>query len=204
MEKYLSNTYIATKFNTRRVLAADIERGGVFASILGVYTLLPEQLKANVVGVIVNKFRGDMSLFDEGVTIIEEQFKLKVLGVIPYRPFNLGFEDAQSIMNYTQDTSAAIIKVGVVRLPHISNFTDFEPLIADSELILQFVHDPSELEHCDLHIIPDRKHIRLLTCVLLTRKDAHPGILNGIGILKFVHQNMPKAALVMCKHVRIF
>ena len=157
MEKDLSNIFIATEFNTRIVLVADIERGGVFASIWGVYNLLPEQLKANVVGVIVNKFRGDMSLFDEGVTIIEEQFKLKVLGVIPYRPFNLGFEDAQSIMNYTQDTTAAIIKVGVIRLPHISNFTDFEPLIADSEVNLQFVHDPSELEHCDLIIIPGSK-----------------------------------------------
>ncbi|MGB5964935.1 MAG: cobyric acid synthase CobQ, partial [Sulfurimonadaceae bacterium] len=93
----------------------------------------------------------------EGVTIIEEQFKLKVLGVIPYRPFNLGFEDAQSIMNYTQNTSKAIIKVGVIRVPHISNFTDFEPLIADNEINLQFVQDPSELEHCDLIIIPGTK-----------------------------------------------
>ncbi len=157
MEKDLSNIYIATEFNTKIVLVADIERGGVFASIWGVYNLLPEQLKANVVGVIVNKFRGDMSLFDEGVKIIEEQFKIKVLGVIPYRPFNLGFEDAQSIMNYTQDTSRATIKVGVIRLPHISNFNDFEPLIADNEINLQFVQYPSELEHCDLIIIPGTK-----------------------------------------------
>ena len=72
MGKDLSNVFIATEFNTKIVLVADIERGGVFASIWGVYNLLPEQLKANVVGVIVNKFRGDMSLFDEGVKIIEE------------------------------------------------------------------------------------------------------------------------------------
>lgn len=157
MEKDLSNIYIATEFNTRIVLVADIERGGVFASIWGVYNLLPEPLKANVVGVIVNKFRGDMSLFDEGVAIIQEQFGLRVLGVIPYRPFNLGFEDAQSIMSYTQNTSKAILRVGVIKLPHISNFTDFEPLIADSEVNLRFVHDPSELEHCDLIIIPGTK-----------------------------------------------
>lgn len=157
MDKDLSNIYIATEFNTRIILVADIERGGVFASIWGVYNLLPEALKANVIGVIVNKFRGDMSLFDEGVTIIEERFGLKVLGVIPYRPFNLGFEDAQSILNYTQDTRRARIKVGVIRLPHISNFTDFEPLVNDPEIDLAFLQNPAALEGCDLIVIPGSK-----------------------------------------------
>lgn len=157
MEKDLSNIFIATEFNTRIVLVADIERGGVFASVWGVYNLLPEALRANVIGVIINKFRGDLTLFDEGVTIIEEQFGIKVLGVIPYRPFNLGFEDAQSIMNYTQESKDALIRVGVIRLPHISNFTDFEPLIADREIDLQFVGSPSDLERCDLIIIPGSK-----------------------------------------------
>ena len=159
MDKDLSNIYIADEFNTKIVLIADIQRGGVFASIYGVYNLLPKKLRKNVIGVIVNKFQGDMSLFDEGVKIIENQFNIPVLGVVPYKPFNLGFEDSESIMNYVQDTSKAIIKVGVIKLPHISNFTDFEPLIADSEIELSFISNPSELSSCDLVVIPGSKRV---------------------------------------------
>ena len=71
MEKDLSNIYIADEFNTKIVLVADIQRGGVFASTYGVYNLLPNKLRKNVIGVVINKFQGDMSLFDEGVKIIE-------------------------------------------------------------------------------------------------------------------------------------
>ena len=157
MDKDLSNIYLATRFNTKIVLVADIERGGVFASIWGVYNLLPKTLQKNVVGIIVNKFRGDITLFDEGITIIEEQFKLKVLGVIPYQPFNLGFEDSQSLMNYTQELERTILKIGVIKLPHISNFTDFEPLVADREIELIFTSSPSQLSNCDLIVIPGTK-----------------------------------------------
>jgi len=159
MDKDLSNIYIAKKFNTKIILVADIQRGGVFASIYGVYKLLPKKLRKNVVGVIVNKFQGDMSLFDEGVRIIESKFGIKVLGVVPFRPFNLGFEDSESIMNYTQDTSQAIIKVGVIKLPHISNFTDFEPLVVDSEIELSFIANPSEISSCDVVVIPGSKRV---------------------------------------------
>lgn len=159
MHKDLSNIYIADEFNTKIILVADIQRGGVFASIYGVYRLLPPKLRENVIGVIVNKFQGDMSLFDEGVNIIEEKFGLKVLGVVPFKPFNLGFEDSASIMNYTQKTRDSIIKVGVIKLPHISNFTDFEPLVADKELELSFISSTSEVQTCDLVIIPGTKRV---------------------------------------------
>ena len=159
MQKDLSNITIAETFENKIILVADIERGGVFASIWGVYNLLPKALQNNVIGVIVNKFRGDITLFDEGITIIEEQFNLKVLGVVPYRPFNLGFEDAQSLMNYQQETSATILSVGVIKLPHISNFTDFEPLIADREVSLEFISTPLALSQCDLIIIPGSKRV---------------------------------------------
>jgi len=157
MDKDLSNIYIASKYNTKIVLVADIEKGGVFASIYGVYHLLPEQLRKNVVGVIVNKFRGDMSLFDEGIRIIEEQFKIPVLGVLPYIPFNLGFEDSQSLKNYTQDVSCAIIKVGVVFYPYMSNYNDFEPLIADENIDLEFIENNISLENFDMIILPGSK-----------------------------------------------
>ncbi len=95
MDKDLSNIFIASTFNTKIILVADIEKGGVFASIWGVYNLLPKKLRENVIGVIINKFRGDLTLFDKGIKIIEEEFKIPVLGVLPYIPFNLGFEDSQ-------------------------------------------------------------------------------------------------------------
>ncbi len=159
MDKDLSNIYMASEFNTKIILVADIKRGGVFASIYGVYNLLPKKLRKNVIGVIVNKFQGDMTLFDEGVKIIEKRFNIPVLGVVPFKPFNLGFEDSESIMNYVQETKDAIIKVGVIKLPHISNFTDFEPLVVDREIELSFISNPSEVASCDLLIIPGSKRV---------------------------------------------
>jgi adenosylcobyric acid synthase len=159
MDKDLSNLYVAKKFKTKIILVADIERGGVFASIYGVYKLLPKKLRKNVIGVIINKFRGDMSLFDKGVSIIERDFGIKVLGVVPYRPFNLGFEDAASLMGYRQNLQNAIIKVAVIKLPHISNFTDFEPLVGDDEIELSFVTTPQEAKAADLLIVPGSKRV---------------------------------------------
>jgi len=159
MDKDLSNIYVAEEFNTKIILVADIQRGGVFASIYGVYHLLPKKLRKNVIGVIVNKFQGDMSLFDEGVKIIENEFKITVLGVVPFKPFNLGFEDSESIMNYIQDTSKAIIKVGVIKLPHISNFTDFEPLVVDAEIELSFISNAKDMASCDYVVLPGSKRV---------------------------------------------
>ena len=159
MEKDLSNIYIAKTFNTKIILVADIERGGVFASVYGVYKLLPKALRKNVIGVIINKFRGDIRLFNDGVKIIQERFGIKVLGVVPFKALNLGFEDAQSMMGYTQKSSKNIIQVGVIKLPHISNFTDFEPLIADEEIALSFITTLKEAKMCDMLVIPGSKRV---------------------------------------------
>lgn len=157
MDKDLSNIYVATQFDTKIILVADIERGGVFASIYGVYNLLPEKLRNNVIGVIVNKFCGDMSLFDEGIKIIEKEFNIPVLGVLPYIPFNLGFEDSQSLKNYQQDITQSIINVGVIAYPYMSNYNDFEPLIADASVNLQFIESNVALEKFDMVILPGSK-----------------------------------------------
>lgn len=159
MDKDLSNIFVAEEFNTKIILVADIQRGGVFASIYGVYKLLPKKLRDNIIGVIINKFQGDMTLFDEGRVIIEKKFGIKVLGVVPYKPFNLGFEDSESIMNYVQDNSKAKIKVGVIKLPHISNFTDFEPLIADKEVELSFISNAADIHTCQVVVIPGSKRV---------------------------------------------
>ncbi|MFT7860780.1 MAG: cobyric acid synthase [Sulfurimonas sp.] len=175
MDKDLSNIYIAEKFNTKIVLVADIERGGVFASIYGVYNLLPKKLQKNVVGVIINKFRGDTTLFEDGVNIIEERFKIPVLGVVPYKPFNLGFEDSASLINYSQHKTDPLIKVAVIELPHISNFTDFEPLIIDPLIEVTFIRSPQEADAYDLVIVPGTK--RVVEDLLWLRKQGFENIL---------------------------
>ena len=157
MDKDLSNIYIADHYDTKIILVADIQKGGVFASIWGVYNLLPEKLRNNIIGVIVNKFQGDMSLFDDGVKIIEERFGIPVLGVLPYLPFNLGFEDSASLQNFTQNCSKATKKVAVISYPYMSNYNDFEPLIADSDICLEFVSSNISLEKFDEVILPGSK-----------------------------------------------
>ena len=157
MDKDLSNIFIATQFNTKIILVADIEKGGVFASIWGVYNLLPEKLRANVIGVIVNKFRGDLTLFDEGIRIIEEDFKIPVLGVLPYLPFNLGFEDSASLKNFVQSPKNKKLDIAVIAYPYMSNYNDFEPLIADDEVFVEFVSSNISLDKFDLVILPGSK-----------------------------------------------
>lgn len=154
MDKDLSNIYTATFTGNKIILVADIERGGSFASIWGTINLLPKDLRDNVIGVIINKFRGDASLYDEGIRIIEEDFGVPVLGVLPYKVFNLGFEDSQSLFNYRQRTLGKI-RVAILKLPHISNFNDFEPLVIDDELSVEFVE--SGFDSYDLLIIPGSK-----------------------------------------------
>ena len=146
MDKDLSNIFVATEFKTKIILVADIEKGGVFASIWGVYNLLPQELRSNVIGVIVNKFRGDMTLFDKGIEIIEKEFNIPVLGVLPYTPFNLGFEDSQSLMNYQQQNHPHAKRVAVIAYPTMSNYNDFEPLIADENIALEFIQNNIDLE----------------------------------------------------------
>ncbi len=157
MDKDLSNIFIASKFNTKIILVADIEKGGVFASIWGVYNLLPKKLRENVIGVIINKFRGDLTLFDKGIKIIEDEFKIPVLGVLPYIPFNLGFEDSQSLINYKQKKGLKGKRIGVIAYPTMSNYNDFEPLIARDDISLEFIKSDIDLDSFDEVILAGSK-----------------------------------------------
>jgi len=186
MDKDLSNIYIATEFNTKIILVADIEKGGVFASIWGVYNLLPKQLRDNVIGVIVNKFRGDLTLFDKGIEIIEMEFGIPVLGVLPYIPFNLGFEDSQSLINYKQQNSPDAKKVGVIAYPTMSNYNDIEPLIANDNISVEFIRSNINLEQFEQIILPGSK---------LVMQDLD--WLKEIGLAKQL-QNTKKEILGIC------
>ncbi|MEA3315470.1 MAG: cobyric acid synthase [Campylobacterota bacterium] len=159
MDKDLSNIFIANEYNTKIILVADIEKGGVFASIYGVYNLLPKKLQKNVIGVIINKFRGDITLFDKGRDIIENEFGISVLGVLPYTPFNLGFEDSASLKNFTQNCSKSTRKVAVISYPYMSNYNDFEPLIADNNTCVEFIDTNISLDSYDCIILPGSKMV---------------------------------------------
>ena len=116
---------------------------------------MPKELQKNVIGVIINKFRGDLTLFDEGIRIIEEDFKIKVLGVLPYLPFNLGFEDSASLKNFVQQPQNKKLEIAVIAYPYMSNYNDFEPLIADDEVLVEFVSSNISLEKFDLVIFQE-------------------------------------------------
>lgn len=159
LHKDLSNTFIAETFQPQIILVADIERGGVFASIYGTLALLAPEIRANVVGVVINKFRGDRRFFDEGEKIIREQFGVPVLGVLPFLPLNIDMEDSQSLQNYTQRRSEIKIKIAVIATPRLSNYNDLDVLMADEELDVTLIHGFQTLTDFDLILLGGSKSV---------------------------------------------
>lgn len=159
LHKDLSNTFIAQTFQPKIILVADIERGGVFASIYGTLALLAPEIRANVVGVIINKFRGDRRFFDEGEKIIREQFGVPILGVLPFLSLNIDMEDSQSLQNYTQRRGAVKIKIAVIVTPRLSNYNDLDVLMADKELDVTLIHGFQTLENFDLILLAGSKNV---------------------------------------------
>ncbi|MGZ4979320.1 MAG: cobyric acid synthase [Methylobacter sp.] len=159
LNKDLSNTFVANAFNTKNILVADIERGGVFASIYGTLELMDPVMRGNLIGVVVNKFRGDRRFFDEGEKIIAERFGVPVLGVLPFKPLNIDMEDSQSLRNYQQRLDAAKIRVAVIAYPGISNYNDLDVLMADPELYVELIHGYRPLEGFDMVLLPGSKTV---------------------------------------------
>jgi adenosylcobyric acid synthase len=143
------------------VIVADIDRGGVFASCIGTMNLLTRSEKKLVIGFIINKFRGDKTLFAEGVKIIEKLTKKPVFGVVPFfRDIHLQEEDSVALHlgKKGRAKSAASVRIGVVHLPYISNYTDFDPLEAEDDVSLCYIQKPDELEEISVAIIPGTKN----------------------------------------------
>ncbi len=159
LHKDLSNTFIAETFAPRSILVADIERGGVFASIYGTLALLAPEIRANVVGVIINKFRGNRRFFDDGEKIIREQFGVPVLGVLPFLPLNIDMEDSQSLQNYTQRRGACVVRIAVIVTPRLSNYNDLDVLMADDELDVTLIHGFQTLADFDLILLGGSKSV---------------------------------------------
>ncbi len=153
----LVNMSAAAMADARCVLVADIDRGGVFASVLGTLDLLEPVERERIDGVIINKFRGDRSLFEEGIAFIESRSGKKVWGVLPYdREIRLPEEDALDVRAESQ-TKGRGLDIAVLLLERLSNFTDFDPLAAEPGVCLRYVADPSRLGCPDLVIIPGTK-----------------------------------------------
>jgi adenosylcobyric acid synthase len=157
------NFRIAEYADAAVVLVADIHRGGVFAQIVGTLACLGKDQQERVAGTIINRFRGDISLFADGVEWIEEKTAKPVFGVHPwYSHFSIESEDSVVIENPVKVTGESIVEpaVAVVRIPHISNFTDFDPLSNLPGLNLYFLEKAQPLDRFKAVILPGSKNTR--------------------------------------------
>ncbi len=150
------NMGLAALVDSPVVLVGNIDPGGIFAQLIGTLTLLePDELE-RVKGLIVNRFRGDRSLFADGVSILEEKSGKPVLGVVPFVRCDLEDEDSMS-EKLSNSAANGLIDIAVLRLPKLSNFTDFDVFTQYKDVSVRYVGKPSELGSPDLLIIPGTK-----------------------------------------------
>ena len=163
------------------ILVADIDRGGIFAQVIGTLQLLQPEERERVVGVVINKFRGDINLFQDGIGIIEERTGVPVLGVIPYlRNLELDQEDSVEVEKFRFTPFAADkINIAIILLPHMSNFTDFNQLQAESDVALRYVTNPNELHGAEVVVLPGSK-TTIEDLGYLKREGFREGIVNHV------------------------
>lgn len=139
------------------LLVGDIDRGGVFAQLYGTVALLEPEERARIKGLVINKFRGDKSILDPGVEMLEELTGIPVVGVAPYLQVSLEDEDSLS-ERLDGEQKIGLIDIAVIRLPRISNFTDFNVFESIEGVTVRYVKEPRELGHPDLIILPGTKN----------------------------------------------
>ncbi len=147
------------------LLVADIDRGGVFAQVVGTLEVLEAAERARIKGVLINRFRGDRSLFDDGVRFLERRTGVPVVGVLPFRyDLRLEAEDGLNLQTVIDPSPAvgseARLRIGVIRLPHISNFTDFDALSSIDGVALHYLTRPRAHHDYDLYVLPGSKAVR--------------------------------------------
>ena len=150
------NMRMAEYAGAKVILVGDIDRGGVFAWLKGTYDLIQAQHRSLLHGMLINKFRGDVSLLEPGIEQFNKIVPVPVLGVIPWREMLLEDEDSQNLQSKIDPE--AKLDVAIIRLPHISNFTDFDPLKQISGISVRFVNRIPDLESADLIILPGSKN----------------------------------------------
>ncbi len=151
------NMGMAKRAKAPVLLVGDIDRGGVFAQLVGTVQLLEEDERRLVKGLIINKFRGDKSILDPGLTMLEEKCGIPVVGVAPYMYIDVEDEDSLT-ERFHQRTEAALIDIAVIRLPRISNFTDFNVFESFEGVSLRYVERVSQLGRPDMIILPGTKN----------------------------------------------
>ena len=150
------NMGLASLLDSNVILAGDIDRGGVFAQLLGTLSLLEKNEKKRVKGLVINKFRGDKSILDPGIKMLEKKCGVPVSGVVPFIRVNLDDEDSLSSRFYKKENS--LVNIGIVHLPHISNFTDFNVFEQISGVCVNYIENAFELEKMDAVFIPGSKN----------------------------------------------
>ncbi len=155
--KDLTNLKLAKFLNANCILVADIERGGVFAQIIGTIALMKPDEKRLIKGIIINRFRGDKTLFESGVTWIEKETGIPVLGILPWLKEIFPPEDSLDLLERKQINKSAEIEIAIIKLPRISNFSDLDPFFSDSSIQMRWVEPGQELGEPDVLIIPGSK-----------------------------------------------
>ena len=138
------------------LLVGDIDRGGVFAQLYGTVALLEEQERKRIKGTVVNKFRGDRAILQPGIEILEKLCGVPVAGVVPYMHLDIDDEDSLST-RFTEDNGRKAIDIAVIKLPRISNFTDFAPLERFPNVSVRYIDRADKLMEPDMIVIPGTK-----------------------------------------------
>ena len=155
--KDLTNLKLAKFLNANCILVADIERGGVFAQIIGTISLMKPEEKRLIKGIIINRFRGDKALFETGLTWIENETGIPVLGILPWLKEIFPPEDSLDLLERKQVNQNAEIQIAIIKLPRISNFSDLDPFSGDSSIQMKWIEPGEELGKPDVLIIPGSK-----------------------------------------------
>ena len=154
----LVNLPMARHADADVILVGDIDRGGVFASVYGSIMLQTPEDRKLIKGIIINKFRGDMRLFDEGRKMLEDICGIPVLGVVPYfKDIYIEEEDSVSLEKKQRELAEGKVNVAVVLLRHISNFTDFDTLERDPRVNLFYTNNVADISRADIIILPGTK-----------------------------------------------
>lgn len=150
------NMGLAEMLNAPVLLVGDIDRGGVFAQLLGTMELLEPDEKKRVKGLIVNKFRGDKTILDPGIEMLEKKTGIPVTGVLPY--LNISLDDEDSLSSRFEKHGDGIVNIGIIKLPRISNFTDFSVFEQIEGVALHYIEQIDDVEKMDMIVLPGSKN----------------------------------------------
>jgi adenosylcobyric acid synthase len=153
----LTNMRVARYLNAPTILVVDIDRGGAFAHVVGTLELLEPEERALVKGIVINKFRGQRSLLDSGISWLEERTGIPVIGVVPWLDQAFPAEDSLSLGDRNHNSATSEVTIAVVRLPRISNFTDFDPLESEPSVTVKYISLKDSLGYPDAVILPGSK-----------------------------------------------